>query len=178
MMSWTFRSSALAFIASLMLAPLPAHSIDYADGAKVIAGVCPALVKRDLPNATPQDSEAICGCMREKLAASAKDYPTALPTQQQWAELGIRAATQCMAPHLAQMVAQQCTANATWRQQLTSSARINDAQFDRYCHCHAKLAADETAKGTNLSDPEVRRVLKDKSYTQCLAPLRAEKPAN
>ncbi len=173
---------ALAFAASLLLAPSPARSIDYADGAKVIAGVCPALVQRDLPNATPQDRDAICGCMREKLAASAKDYPSTLPTKQQWADLGIRAATQCMAPHIGQIAAQQCIANANWRQQLTSSAKINDAQFDRYCSCHAKLASDETAKGTNMEDPEVRRVLKDQSYTQCLAPLRseklAEKPAN
>lgn len=177
MMSSRLFPAALALVAGLLLASSPAHSIDYATGAKGIAAVCPALVKRDLPKATPQDSEAICSCMRDALAASGKDYPTTLPTKEQWATLGIRAATQCMAPHISKMAAQQCIANATWRQQLTSSAAINDAQFDRYCTCHAQLVMDETAKGTNLDDPEVRRVLKDKSYTQCLAPLRAEKAA-
>lgn len=166
---------ALAFAASLLLAPRPAHSIDYADGAKMIAALCPALVKRDLPNTTPQESEAICGCMREKLLAAGKDFPTTLPTKQQWTDLGTRAATQCMAPQISQLAAQQCIANATWRQQLTQSAGINDAQFDRYCTCHAQMMMAETAKGTITDDPEVRRVLKERSYTQCLAPLRAEK---
>lgn len=169
---------ALAFATSLMLAPTPAHSIDYADGAKVIAALCPALVKRDLPSTTPQESDAICGCMRDTLAASGKDYKTSLPTQQQWTDLGVRAARQCMDPYARKVAAQQCITNATWRQQLTRSASISDSQFDRYCNCHANLAFDEAAKGTNIDDPDVRRVLKDRSYTHCLAPLRAEKATN
>lgn len=165
---------ALAFTASLMLAPTPAHSIDYADGAKVIAALCPTLVKRDLPGATFQESDAICSCMRNTLAASGKDYPTTLPNKQQWADLGIRAARQCMDPYARKVAAQQCITNATWRQQLTRSASISDSQFDRYCHCNANLALDEAAKGTNIDDPDVRRVLKGRSYTQCLVPLQGE----
>lgn len=169
---------ALAFAASLMLAPTRAHSIDYADGAKVIAALCPALVKRDLPSATPQETEAICGCMRSTLAASGKDYPTTLPDKQQWTDLGVRAARQCMAPYARKVAAQQCITNASWRQQLTRSASISDSQFDRYCTCNANLAFDETAKGTDIDDPEVRRALKGRSYTQCLVPLQGEKASN
>lgn len=178
MSSFPLWPRALALSAGLLLALSSAHGMDYADGAKAIGAVCPALVKRDLPTATPQDSQAMCSCMRETLAGWGKDYTTTLPTQQQWSELGLRAAKQCMEPYGRKAAEQQCIANATWRQQLTRSASISDSQFDRYCGCHANLTFDEIAKGLDVDAPESKRLLQTKSYQQCLAPLRAEKPAH
>ena len=165
---------ALAFAASLMLAPSPAHSMDFAEGAKAIAEACPGLVKRDFPKATPQDIEGICACMRSTVAAAAKDYPGTLPTEQQWADLGLRTAQQCAGAFARRDTVRRCTEHTTWRQQLTRATGLSDAQFDRYCGCHVNLAFDEAAKGVNTQDPEAQRALHLKSQAQCVAPLLAQ----
>ena len=173
----SFFLFALALWASLALTPSPAHSMDFAEGANLIYTECPGLLKRDWPNATPEESQAICSCMRDAISGWSKDYTTALPNKQQWADLGLRATQQCMTPFARKSTIKRCMANATLRQQFTRGAQISDAQFDRYCDCHVNLAFDEAAKGVNTEDPEAKRAMQAKSFQQCLAPLRAEKSA-
>lgn len=168
----------LSIFISLLLAPWSAHSRDYADGVLSITAICPALIKRDLPAATAQETKTMCACMRDTLTASGKDYPSTLPSKQQWTELGIRAAKQCMEPYGRKTATQQCVANSAWRQQFTAKAGLSDAQFDSYCSCHANLTFDEIAKGLNPDDPQSQSILQAKSAKQCVEPLRAQLPAN
>lgn len=167
----------LSIFVSLLLVPWSAHSLDYADGVLSITAICPALIKRDLHAATAQETKSMCACMRDTLITSGKDFPGALPTQQQWTELGIRAAKQCMEPYGRKTATQQCVTNSAWRQQVTTKAGLSDIQFDSYCSCHANLTFDEIAKGLNPEDPQSQSILQSKSIKQCLEPLRAQVPA-
>lgn len=165
-----------ALFAGPTLAAPPARGMGFAGAAQSIAEACPGLVKRDFPNATPQDTAEICGCMREAVAASARHFPNTQPTPQQWSELGLRVSRQCAEPFARRDTVQRCIGSTAWRRQLTQSAGISDAQFDRYCDCHVNLAFDEAAKGINTDTPEARQALQAQSQQQCLEPLRAENP--
>jgi hypothetical protein len=168
---------ALVLFSGLTLAAPPARDMGFAGVAQSTAEACPGLVKRDFPNATPQDTAEICGCMRDAVIASAQDYPSTPPTPQQWRELGLRVSKQCAEPFARKDTVRRCIGSTAWRQQLTQSAGISDAQFDRYCDCHVNLAFDEAAKGINTDAPEARQALQAQSQQQCLEPLRAENPA-
>lgn len=177
MSSFRLWPLALAFAAHLLLAPAPAHSTGFDEAAKALVEACPGLVTRDFPKATPEDIQVICTCMRSTVAAAAKEHAGKMPTDQQWADLGLRTAQQCAGPLARKDTVRRCVGSATWRQQLTRSAGLSDAQFDRYCDCHVNLAFDEAAKGANINDPQAQRALLQKSQAQCVAPLQAEKPA-
>ncbi len=169
---------ALAFAASLLITPLSARGMGFDEAAKALVEACPGLVTRDFPKATPEDIQGICTCMRSTVAAAAKDHAGKAPTDQQWADLGLRTAQQCAGPFARRDTVRRCVESAPWRQQLTRAAGLSDAQFDRYCDCHVNLAFDEAARGVNTQDPAAQRALQVKSHAQCVAPLQAEKRGN